>query len=88
LRDAYASFYAAEPFVRVLPAGLTATNRNVRLSNYCDVSVHLAHDGKTAVIVSAIDNMVKGAAGQAVQNMNVALGFGEKTGISMLPAAF
>jgi N-acetyl-gamma-glutamyl-phosphate reductase len=88
LRDAYASFYRAEPFVRVLPAGLAATNRNVRLSNYCDVSVHLAHDGKTAVIVSAIDNMVKGAAGQAIQNMNIALGLDEKAGISMLPAAF
>jgi N-acetyl-gamma-glutamyl-phosphate reductase len=88
LRDAYSSFYAKESFVRVLPAGLAATNRNVRLSNYCDVSVHLAHDGKTAVIVSAIDNMVKGAAGQAIQNMNVALGFDEKAGISMLPPAF
>jgi N-acetyl-gamma-glutamyl-phosphate reductase len=88
LRDAYLSFYAAEPFVRVLPAGLAATNRNVRFSNYCDLSVHLAHDGKTAVIVSAIDNMVKGAAGQAVQNMNVALGLDERAGISMLPPAF
>jgi N-acetyl-gamma-glutamyl-phosphate reductase len=88
LREAYASFYAVEPFVRVLGEGLVATNRNVRLSNYCDISVHLAHDGKTAVVVSAIDNMVKGAAGQAVQNMNVALGFDEKAGISMLPPAF
>lgn len=88
LRDAYSSFYAAEPFVRVLPRGLIATNRNVRFSNYCDVSVHLAHDGATAVIVSAIDNMVKGAAGQAVQNMNVALGLDEKAGIAMLPPAF
>jgi N-acetyl-gamma-glutamyl-phosphate reductase len=88
LRDAYSSFYAGEPFVRVLPAGLAATNRNVRLSNYCDVSVHLAHDGKTAVIASAIDNMVKGAAGQAIQNMNVALGLDERAGISMLPPAF
>jgi N-acetyl-gamma-glutamyl-phosphate reductase len=88
LREAYAAFYAAEPFVRVLPAGIVATNRNVRLSNYCDVSVHLAHDGRTAVIVSAIDNMVKGAAGQAIQNMNVALGLDEKAGISMFPPAF
>jgi N-acetyl-gamma-glutamyl-phosphate reductase len=88
LRDAYKSFYAKESFVRVLPAGLAATNRNVRLSNYCDVSVHLAHDGKMAVVVSAIDNMVKGAAGQAIQNMNVALGLDERAGISMLPPAF
>ena len=88
LRDAYAVFYRAEPFVRVLPAGLAATNRNVRFSNYCDISVHLARGGKTAIVVSAIDNMVKGAAGQAIQNMNVALGLDEKSGISMLPPAF
>jgi N-acetyl-gamma-glutamyl-phosphate reductase len=88
LREAYASFYAKEPFVRVLPAGTAANNRNVRHSNYCDVSAHIAHDGRTAVIASAIDNMVKGAAGQAIQNMNVALGFDEKAGISMLPTAF
>lgn len=87
LRGAYASFYAKESFVRVLPAGLAATNRNVRLSNYCDISVHLSRDGKTAIIVSAIDNMVKGAAGQAVQNMNIALGLDETAGISMLPPA-
>jgi N-acetyl-gamma-glutamyl-phosphate reductase len=88
LRAAYSDFYGAEPFVRVLPSPLVATNRNVRLSNYCDISVHLAHDGATAVIVSAIDNMVKGAAGQAIQNMNVALGLDERAGLSMLPPAF
>jgi N-acetyl-gamma-glutamyl-phosphate reductase, common form len=88
LREAYASFYAAERFVRVLPAPLVATNRNVRFSNFCDISVHLANDGETAIIVSAIDNMVKGAAGQAVQNMNVALGFDEAAGLSAFPPAF
>jgi N-acetyl-gamma-glutamyl-phosphate reductase len=88
LRQAYADFYAAEPFVRVLPPGMVATNRNVRLSNFCDISVHLARGGKTAIVVSAIDNMVKGAAGQAVQNMNVALGLDESDGIAMLPPAF
>ena len=69
LREAYAAFYADEPFVRILPEGAVATNRNVRLSNYCDISLHLAYGGKTAIVVSAIDNMVKGAAGQAIQNM-------------------
>lgn len=88
LRELYAEFYAGEPFVRVLPAGSIATNRNVRMSNYCDISLHLARGGKTAVIVSAIDNMVKGAAGQAIQNMNIALGLDERSGISMLPPAF
>ncbi len=88
LRELYAAFYAKEPFVRVLPAGSIATNRNVRMSNYCDISLHLARGGKTAIIVSAIDNMVKGAAGQAIQNMNIALGLDERSGISMLPPAF
>jgi N-acetyl-gamma-glutamyl-phosphate reductase len=88
LRDAYASFYAREPFVRVLPAGQAANNRNVRLSNYCDISVHQAGDGRTAVVVAAIDNMVKGSAGQAIQCMNAALGLDERAGIAMLPPAF
>jgi N-acetyl-gamma-glutamyl-phosphate reductase len=88
LRETYADFYKAERFVRVLPAGSVATNRNVRLSNYCDISLHLARGGRTAIVVSAIDNMVKGAAGQAIQNMNIALGLDEGSGISMLPPAF
>jgi len=88
LRGEYASFYAQERFVRVLPAGLVATNRNVRLSNYCDISVHVGADGRTGIVVSAIDNMVKGAAGQAVQNMNIALGLDETAGLAMLPPAF
>ena len=88
LRGAYSAFYAQEPFVRVLPAGLVATNRNVRLSNFCDISVHLPGDGGTAVVVAAIDNMVKGSAGEAIQCMNIALGLDERAGISMLPPAF
>jgi N-acetyl-gamma-glutamyl-phosphate reductase len=88
LRDAYVEFYEGEPFVRVLPRGLAATNRNVRLSNYCDVSVHLPADGRTAVVVGAIDNMVKGSAGQAIQSMNIALGLDERAGLTMLPTAF
>jgi N-acetyl-gamma-glutamyl-phosphate reductase len=88
LREAYASFYASEPFVRVLPEGLAATNRNVRFSNFCDISVHLPEGGRTAVVVAAIDNMVKGSAGEAIQCMNIALGLDERAGISMLPPAF
>ena len=71
--------------MRVLPEGLVAMNKDVRMSNYCDVSAHMAHDGRTAVVVSAIDNMVKGAAGQAVQNMNIALGLDERAGYRCCP---
>ncbi len=88
LREAYAEFYAGEPFVRVLPAGFVATNRNVRFSNYCDISVHVPDESGMAVVVSAIDNMVKGSAGEAIQCMNIALGLDEKAGIAMLPPAF
>ena len=88
LRDLYASFYSKEPFVRVLALGATASNRNVKFSNYCDISVHLSSNGRTGIVVSTIDNMVKGAAGQAVQNMNLALGFEETAGLRMVPPAF
>ena len=85
---AYSAFYQNEPFVRVLPPGETANLRNVRMSNYCDVSLHV--DGRTGklIVVSAIDNMVKGAAGQAIQNMNLLLGLDETTGLTAIPPAF
>ncbi|MDR2951834.1 MAG: N-acetyl-gamma-glutamyl-phosphate reductase [Treponema sp.] len=86
IRELYASFYREEPFVRVLPKGLTAATNRVRLSNYCDISVHLGLDGRTLIIASAIDNMVKGAAGQAVQNMNILFNFDEKAGLDAIPA--
>jgi N-acetyl-gamma-glutamyl-phosphate reductase len=88
LRDLWADFYRDEPFVRVLPAGAAASTRGVRQSNYCDISVHLDQTGTTLIVVSAIDNMVKGAAGQAVQNMNIIFGFDERIGLEALPAAF
>lgn len=88
LHSLYLSFYKNEPFVRILPAGSFASNRTVKYSNFCDISVHLSSNKKTAIIVSAIDNMVKGAAGQAIQNMNIALGFDETEGLLIVPPAF
>jgi N-acetyl-gamma-glutamyl-phosphate reductase len=88
IRLVYANFYQNEPFVRVLPAGAIASTRGVRASNYCDISVHLDQAGTTLIVVSAIDNMVKGAAGQAVQNMNIILGFEESAGLEAIPAVF
>jgi N-acetyl-gamma-glutamyl-phosphate reductase len=60
----------------------------VRQSNYCDISIHLDQSGSTLIVASAIDNMVKGASGQAVQNMNVIFGFDEKAGLGTVPALF
>jgi len=88
IRALYADFYKDESFVRILPAGLTAATNRVRQSNYCDISVHLDLNGSTLIVTSAIDNMVKGAAGQAIQNMNVLFNFDEKAGLESIPALF
>lgn len=88
IRNLYVETYKDEKFVRVLPLGDCANLKNVRYSNYCDISLHEdAHTNKL-IIVSTIDNMVKGAAGQAVQNMNIVCGFDEDQGIDFIPPAF
>ncbi|MDR0909271.1 MAG: N-acetyl-gamma-glutamyl-phosphate reductase [Spirochaetaceae bacterium] len=87
-RGLYENFYRNEPFVRVLPKGLVAATGPVRRSNYCDISVHLSYKKDVLIIISAIDNMVKGAAGQAVQNMNIIFGFEETAGLQEIPALF
>ncbi|MDR2447688.1 MAG: N-acetyl-gamma-glutamyl-phosphate reductase [Treponema sp.] len=88
LHAVYAEFYKDEPFVRVLPFGAAASTNRVRQSNYCDISVHVDQSGSTLIVASAIDNMVKGAAGQAVQNMNIIFGFEESAGLTAIPALF
>ena len=88
IRSLYADFYRDEPFVRVLPLGVTAATGRVRHSNYCDISVHVDHSLSALIVITAIDNMVKGAAGQAVQNMNIIFGFNEKSGLETIPALF
>ncbi|MDR1277567.1 MAG: N-acetyl-gamma-glutamyl-phosphate reductase [Treponema sp.] len=88
IRDLYADFYRDEPFVRVLPPGFIAATNRVRFSNFCDISVHLDPGGTTLIVVSALDNMIKGAAGQAVQNMNIIFGFNEAAGLQAVPASF
>jgi N-acetyl-gamma-glutamyl-phosphate reductase len=74
-------FYAGSPFVRVFPAGKLPQIQYSLHTNYCDVGFTLAADGKRLVIVSCLDNLVKGAAGQAVQNMNVMFGWNEEEGL-------
>ena len=73
--------FAGEPFVRVLPPGQWPDTRAVRGSNRCDVAVTTLHDGRTLLATSAIDNLVKGAAGQAIQNLNLLLGWPETTAL-------
>ncbi|MDR1466090.1 MAG: N-acetyl-gamma-glutamyl-phosphate reductase [Treponema sp.] len=84
----YATFYKNEPFIRVLPLGSIAVTNRVKQSNFCDISIHIDQTGSTLIVISAIDNMVKGAAGQAIQNMNIICGFAEDAGLSAVPALF
>lgn len=73
--------YREERFVDVLPAGNHADTRNVRGSNRCQIAVHQPQGGDTVVVLSVIDNLVKGASGQAVQNMNLMFGLAEAAGL-------
>lgn len=73
--------YANEPFVDVMPAGSHPETRSVRGANMCRIAVHRPRGGDTVVVLSVIDNLVKGAAGQAVQNMNIMFGLDEAAGL-------
>ncbi len=77
--------YATEPFVDVLPPKSHPETRSVRAANTCRIAIHRPQDGDTLVILSVIDNLVKGAAGQAIQNMNIMFGFDESLGLSQVP---
>ncbi|SMN12251.1 N-acetyl-gamma-glutamyl-phosphate reductase [uncultured Candidatus Thioglobus sp.] len=75
--------YKDEYFVTVLGAGITPETRNVKTSNFCQISVQKAVGGKL-IVTSVIDNLVKGASGQAIQNMNILFGLDEKTGLQQV----
>jgi N-acetyl-gamma-glutamyl-phosphate reductase len=78
----YEDRYRNEPFVDVLPGGSEPDTRSVRAANTCRIAIHRPHEGDTLVVLSVIDNLVKGASGQAVQNMNIMFGLDETTGLS------
>jgi N-acetyl-gamma-glutamyl-phosphate reductase len=77
--------YASEPFVDVLPPKSHPETRSVRAANTCRLAIHRPQNGDTLVVLSVIDNLVKGAAGQAVQNMNIMFGLDECSGLTQLP---
>jgi len=77
--------YADEAFVDVMPAGSHPETRSVRGANHCRLAVHRPQGGNTVVVLSVIDNLVKGAAGQAVQNMNIMFGLPETTALTIIP---
>lgn len=81
LQALFVERYAREPFVDVMPPGSHPETRSVRGANTCRIAVHRPQGGETVVVLSVIDNLVKGAAGQAIQNMNIMFGIDERTGI-------
>ena len=85
LQALFEQHYAQEAFVDVLPAGHTPETRSVRGANTCRIAVHRPKGGDTVVVLSVIDNLVKGAAGQAVQNMNIMFGLPENQGLAGVP---
>ncbi len=88
LQALFESTYPKEPFVDVLPANSHPETRSVRGANYCRIAVHRPKGGNTVVVLSVIDNLVKGAAGQAIQNMNIMFGLQEAAGlegVALLP---
>ncbi len=85
LQALFETRYADEPFVDVMPAGSHPETRSVRGANRCRIAVHRPQGGDTVVVLSVIDNLVKGAAGQAVQNMNILFDFPEMTALNNVP---
>ena len=84
LQDLYARRYADEPFVRMMPPGSHPDVRSVRGSNCCRLALHRQQGGRVITVLAVEDNLVKGAAGQAIQNMNVMAGFDETAGLEGL----
>jgi N-acetyl-gamma-glutamyl-phosphate reductase len=85
LLQLYRTHYENEGFVRILPEGAFPSTSHVRGSNFCDIGLTVDKRTGRVVVVSAIDNLVKGASGQAVQNMNILNGFPENLGLESLP---
>jgi N-acetyl-gamma-glutamyl-phosphate reductase len=85
LQRLYEERFANEPFVDVMPFGSHPDTRSVRASNVCRIAVHRPQNGDIAVVLAVEDNLVKGAAGQAIQNMNLMFGLPETTGLLAPP---
>ena len=85
LRKALSKAYADSPFVRIVEEGVIPATQHVRGSNFCHIGIFADRIKGRAIVVSAIDNLVKGSAGQALQNFNLMYGFEETTGLEQLP---
>ena len=84
IRKTFDSYYGDEPFVRILDKNMYPAISHVKGTNCCDIGFHFDEKTKQIIIVSAIDNLLKGAAGQAVQNMNILFGLNDETGLDSI----
>jgi N-acetyl-gamma-glutamyl-phosphate reductase len=85
VEDCLITFYSGRPFVRICRESRLPDTRNVRGTNYCDIGFRIDERNRRLILISAIDNLVKGAAGQAVQSMNIMLGLDETAGLKGVP---
>ena len=85
VRDAYEKYYGEEQFIRLLPSGECPETKWVEGSNFVDIGFVIDERTHRIIMMGALDNLVKGAAGQAVQNMNLLFGLQENTGLMMMP---
>jgi N-acetyl-gamma-glutamyl-phosphate reductase len=85
LNELYQSFYQNDLFVRINPLGVHPSTHQVRGSNYCDLGIAVDSRANRIIVIAAIDNLIKGGSGQAVQNMNIMMGLDEDLGINQPP---
>ena len=85
INEIYSEFYKDKPFVRVRGVGNVPSTKEVMGSNYCDIGVHVDHRTNRLTVITVIDNLVKGAAGQAIQNFNIMNGWEETMGLNDIP---
>jgi N-acetyl-gamma-glutamyl-phosphate reductase len=85
IEDCISSFYSGHPFIRICHDNTLPDTLHVRGTNYCDIGFKLDGRNNRLILISATDNLVKGAAGQAVQNMNIMLGLDETRGLNNVP---
>jgi N-acetyl-gamma-glutamyl-phosphate reductase len=81
IKSCFEDFYAGSPMVRIFGYGELPQIQYSAYTNFCDIGFQLARDGKRCVVVSCLDNLLKGAAGQAVQNLNLMCGWNEAEGL-------
>ena len=85
IADCYANAYKNKPFIRLCPDDGVPNSLHVKGTNFCDIGFRIDDRHQRLILMSAIDNLVKGAAGQAVQNMNIMLGLDETAGLLSIP---